>query len=56
MFLYFRYAIDTLEDKDNVSLEKLQVLLPDGIDDYYEHNFNCLYNAIGKDSNFYKEF
>ena len=48
MFLYFHYAVDTLEDKDQVSLEELKQLLPDGIDDYYELNFSRLYDALGQ--------
>lgn len=47
MFLYFHYAVDTLEDKEQVSLEELKRLLPDGIDDYYELNFSRLYDALG---------
>ena len=47
MFLYFQYAIDTLDDKDHVSIEELKTLLPDGIDDYYERNFSRLYDSIG---------
>ena len=54
MFLYFHYAIDTLEDKDTISLQDLETLLPDGIDDYYEHNFSRLFNAIGKEK--YQKF
>ncbi len=48
MFLYFHYAIDTLEDKIHVSLEELKHLLPDGIDDYYELNFSRLYDSLGQ--------
>lgn len=48
MFLYFHYAIDTLEDQEQVSLEELKSLLPDGIDDYYELNFSRLYESIGQ--------
>lgn len=48
MFLYFHYAIDTLEDKEHVSLEELKNLLPDGIDDYYEHNFRRLFDSLGQ--------
>ena len=48
MFLYFHYAIDTLEDRKQVSLEELRSLLPDGIDDYYELNFSRLYESIGQ--------
>lgn len=47
MFLYFQYAIDTLEEKEYVSLEELKDLLPDGIDEYYEHNFSRLFDALG---------
>ena len=48
MFLYFHYAIDTLEDRDQVSLEELKSLLPDGIDDYYELNFSRLFDSLGQ--------
>ena len=48
MFLYFHYAIDTLEEKTHISLEELKNLLPDGIDDYYEHNFRRLFDSLGQ--------
>jgi WD40 repeat protein len=48
MFLYFHYAIDALEDEESISLEELTNLLPDGIDDYYEHNFSRLFDALGE--------
>lgn len=48
MFLYFHYAIDALEDKEHISLEELKNLLPDGIDDYYEHNFRRLFDSLGQ--------
>ncbi len=48
MFLYFNYAVGTLEDKDFVSLEELKNLLPDGIDDYYDENFKRLHDTLGK--------
>lgn len=48
MFLYFQYAVDTLQDKDFVSLEELENLLPDGIDDYYDRNFTRLYDSLGQ--------
>ena len=47
MFLYFHYAIDNLEDMESISLDELHSLLPDGIDDYYEHNFHRLYQSLG---------
>ena len=54
MFLYFQYAIDALEEKEHVSLEELNDLLPDGIDDYYEQNFHRLFDTLGE--NQYQNF
>ena len=49
MFLYFYYAIDSLAGRAEVSLDELDKLLPDGIDDYYELNFHRLFEAMGKE-------
>ena len=49
MFLYFFYAIDMLEDQETLSLDELKSLLPDGIDDYYHHNFKRLKDSLGKE-------
>lgn len=54
MFLYFHYAIDTLEGRKIISLQELHSLLPDGIDDYYEHNFKRLFNELGREK--YQKF
>lgn len=43
MFLYFDFTIDNL-----VECKDLQILLPDGIGEYYEQNFARLYKYLGK--------
>ena len=48
MFLYFHYAVDTLVAEDTLTLSKLESLLSDGIDDYYDQNFQRLYTVLGK--------
>ena len=47
MFLYFHYAIDTLIEQEHLTLEVLESLLPDGIDDYYDQNFQRIYKSLG---------
>jgi len=49
MFLYFHYAVETLVAEDTLTLSKLESLLPDGIDDYYDQNFQRLYTVLGKE-------
>ena len=49
MFLYFHYAADTLMEEEVLSLDKLKTLLPDGIDDYYDQNFQRLFRKLGKE-------
>ena len=49
MFLYFHYAVDTLVVEDSLTLSKLESLLPDGIDDYYDQNFQRLYVVLGEE-------
>ena len=49
MFLYFHYAVDTLIEEEELTLERLKTLLPDGIDDYYDQNFQRLYRELGKE-------
>jgi len=49
MFLYFHYVVDTLVAEDTLTLSNLESLLPDGIDDYYDQNFQRLYTVLGKE-------
>jgi WD40 repeat protein len=49
MFLYFHYASEAILEHDTLTLDHLNSLLPDGIDDFYEQNFRRLYSKLGKE-------
>ena len=49
MFLYFHYASEAILEHNILTLDDLNTLLPDGIDDYYEQNFRRLQSKLGKD-------
>ena len=49
MFLYFHYASEAILQQDTLTVDDLNTLLPDGIDDFYEQNFRRLYQKLGEE-------
>ena len=49
MFIYFHYAAEAILEKEVLTLRDLEVLLPDGIDDYYDQNFRRLHAKLGEE-------
>ena len=47
MFLYFYYISEVLYEQESLTLRFIKELLPEGIDDYYDQNFQRLFNDLG---------
>lgn len=48
VFIYLHYLCTTFEIYSHLTLSQVLSLTPEGIDDYYEQNFQRLYLSIGK--------
>ena len=47
-FLYFYYMAEVLLERQSLTLHLIRELLPEGIDDYYDQNFQRLYGELGE--------
>lgn len=51
MFLYFYYIAEVLYAQQSLTLQFIKELLPEGIDDYYDQNFQRLFKELGSHYN-----